>query len=69
MTLRIKNQYTGEAIIIAGVIVVFCLAFIGFAVWVTQPTTVRGAALARLERLERLDRITDAEPETEADHG
>ncbi len=41
--------------IIAGVIAVLCLALIGFAVWATQPTTVRGDALARLERLDRLD--------------
>ena len=41
--------------IIAGTFALIAVAFIVFAIWATQPTTVRGDALARLERLDRLD--------------
>lgn len=43
------------AAIVAGVIAVLCLALIGFAVWATQPTTVRRDALSRLDRLDGLN--------------
>lgn len=40
---------------VAGAFVLLALAFIVFAIWATQPTTVRGDALSRIDGLDGLD--------------